>query len=79
MDGYSWYFKYMDTSKIYEKAVGAQLMGYFNSIFSIGGGGGGGACTLIVSYLFQRKQRVKIGNVKANGVKKVKVCHKALY
>ena len=108
-------------SKIYEKAVGVQLTGYFNSIFSIllsafrkgyscqsallhmiekfksaldkgefvacismdiskafdclphclticklfSYGLSREACTLIASYLFQRKQRVKIGNVKS--------------
>ena len=108
-------------SKIYEKAVGVQLMGYFNSIFSMllsafrkgyscqsallnmiekfksaldkgefvacismdiskafdclphclticksfSYGLSREACTLIASYLFQRKQRVKIGNVKS--------------
>ena len=111
----------MALSKIYEKAVGVQLVGYFNSIFSIlllpfrkgyscqsallnmtekfksaldkgesvacismdiskafdclshclticrlfSYGLSREACTLIASYLFQRKQRVKIGNVKS--------------
>ena len=111
----------MALSKIYEKAVGVQLTGYFNSIFSnllsafrkgyscqsallhmiekfksaldkgefvacismdiskafdclphclticklFSYGLSREACTLIASYLFQRKQRVKIGNVKS--------------
>ena len=104
-------------SKIYEKAVGVQLTGYFNSIFSIllsafrkgyscqsallnmienfkraldkgeyvasismdisktfdclticklfAYGLFRDACILIASYLFRRKQRVKIGNIKS--------------
>ena len=111
----------MALSKIYEKAIGVQVTGYFNSIFStllsafrkgyssqstllsmiehfkraldkgeyvacisidiskafdclphclticklFGYGLCRDACTLIASYLFRRKQRVKIGNIKS--------------
>ena len=122
-------------SKIYEKAVGVQLTGYFNSIFStllsafrkgyscqsallnmienfkraldkgeyvacismdiskafdclphclticklFAYGLSRDACTLTASYLSRRKQRVKIGNIKSEWGKLIKVCHKAPY
>ena len=37
------------------------------------------AFTLIASYLFQRKQRVKIGNIKSEWGELIKVFHRALY